>query len=184
MIEEENVGWIDLPERNFEMPNEFKERPYIRVYLASALTGRDQEEKDFDDKVRAAIRDVFSKATCQKVPYMVKYQVYDPEEYTAPGSHHTPEEVYHIDFTELVGSDFALFYVNAASLGMGIERQIAGMGGISSAWICSEAKEVSRMFQGSFGGSMFTVKFVSIEELSLKLQTKFRNMDLNCSIKH
>jgi len=159
---------LDFPGRNPELPQEFSEKPYIKVYIASALTGR-EDDRDYDDRVRASIRDVFSKAAYQKVPYLIKYQAYDPAEHTSPGSSHQPEEVYHIDFKQLIGSDFALFYVNAASLGVGIERQIAGMGGVPAAWISREVEEVSRMFQGSFGGSLFKVKFCSLEELKLKL---------------
>jgi hypothetical protein len=167
----ENKFELDLPGSYPEIPLEFRCKPYIRVYLGRALTGR-EVDKDFDDKVCGAIKYVFSKVTLYIVPYIFEYEVYDPAEFTAPGSFHKPEQVYHIDFVELVRSDFALFYVNAASLGVGIERQISGMGGIPTAWISREVEEVSRMFQGSFGGSLFVVKFCSIDELKLKLASE------------
>lgn len=168
MSETEYVGRIDLPGTNSMLPEEFKDRPYIRVYLASALTGR-EEEKGSDNEVRGAICEVLSKASVQGEAYVIRYEVYNPAEHTSPGTTHPCEEVYLIDFKELVASDFALFYLNAGSLGMGIERQIAAMGGMPAAWICPKKEQVSRMFQGAFGGSLFSVEFDVVDELSLKL---------------
>lgn len=168
MSETEDVFQVDLPKPGSQMPEEFKDRPYIRVYLASALTGRD-EEKCFDDEVRRAICEVLSKSSIRGEAYVIKYEVYNPAEHTSPGSPHCCEEVYHLDFKELVSSDLALFYVNAGSLGMGIERQISSIGGIPAGCICTKKEEVSRMFQGVFGGSLFNINFDVVEELKLKL---------------
>ena len=134
MSEIEDVFQVDLPKPGSQMPEEFKDRPYIRVYLASALTGRD-EEKGFDDEVRGAICEALSKSSVRCEANVIKYEVYNPAEHTSPGSRHRCEEVYHIDFKELVDSDLVLFYVNAGSLGMGIERQIAATGGVPAGWI-------------------------------------------------
>lgn len=136
--------------------------------MASALTGRESEKK-FDDEVRAAICEVFSKASVRGEGYVIRYQVYNPAEHTAPGSSHRCEEVYHIDFRALVESDFAMFYLNNGSLGVGMERQIAAIGGVPAGWICHKEKQVSRMFQGAFGGSLFHVEFQVVEELKRKL---------------
>ena len=168
MSDVEKIGPIDMPKPNSEMPNEFKERQYIRIYIASALTGR-QEEKDIDKNVREAIREVFLKASCQVGPYVIKYKVYDPAEHTFPGSSHRSEEVYHIDYKELVGSDLAIFYINATSFGVGMERQIAATGSVPAVWICQDGNEISRMFRGVFGVSLFAVQFTCEEEMKLKL---------------
>jgi hypothetical protein len=168
MIEGEYVGEVDVPGRGSKMPDEFKDKPHIRVYLASALTERDSA-KEFDDEVRTAICDVFSKASVQSDGYVIKYDVYNPAEHTAPGSYHRCEEVFHIDFKELVRSDFAMFYLNDGSLGVGMERLIAAIGGVPAGWICQKEKKVSRMFQGVFGGSLFHVEFEVVEELKGKL---------------
>ena len=159
---------LDLTGSDPELPQEFCDKQYIRVYLASALTGR-EVDRDFDDRVRGAIKEVLSKVTLHRVPYLFKYQVYDPAEFTSPGSTHEPKEVYYIDFKELVSSDFALFYLNAASLGMGIERQVAAMASIPSSRINRKESEVSRMFQGAFGDSLFKLEFDAIDELTFKL---------------
>ena len=111
---DEHSFTLDLAARGWQVPPEFIERPYLKVYLASALTGR-EEQKKLDDDTRAAIRDVFSRATCLPLPYCLRYEVYDPAEHTFPGTAHCCEEVYHTDFKELVDSDLALFFLNSSS---------------------------------------------------------------------
>lgn len=168
-VEEKFV--LDLPPQKFETPEEFEEQKYIKVYLASALTGR-KEQEAFDNKIREAIIEVFSKVTVLKLPYLLQFKVYNPADHTSPGSTHSSEEIYHIDFQELVRSDFALFYVNAPSLGVGIERQIAAFASVPSSVVRQDIQEISRMFQGTFGGSLFNIKFASQEELKIKLSNE------------
>jgi len=160
---------VDLPNDNSELPDEFKDKPYITVYLASALTGRNEEEQELDDKVRQVICDALSKATIRKELCVLKYNVYNPADHTRPGTVHKAEEVYYIDFKALVESDIALFYVNAPSLGVGIERQIAATAAVPSATVHEENTAISRMFKGAFSGNIFTITFTSLEELQLKI---------------
>ncbi len=163
---------------NSQLPNEFRDRSYIRVYLASALTGR-EEDKELDDIVRSAIKEVFSSAELQKIPFLLKYQVYDPAEHTQPGSSHSAEEVYRIDFKELVDSDMAFFYVNAPSLGVGIERQIAASGNVIAGIAHQSNEKISRMFNGVFSGSLFNITFETVEELKHKLSHEIAKLGTN-----
>jgi len=167
-MDADEIFELDLPPRQPEPPTEFKENPCIKVYLASALTGREGQDGS-DGRIRKIIREVFEKAECLTPPYHVRYIVYDPADVTRPGTRHRPEEVYHIDFKKLVESDFALFFLNSPSYGVGVERQIAAIASVPVAWQCPDGNDVSRMFEGTFGESLFSITFRSEEELKLKL---------------
>lgn len=164
MSETEYVGPIDLPERNFEMPEEFNEDPFIRVYLASALTGR-EEHKKCDDKIRSVITEVLEKSRYNSL----RYKIYNPERFTGTDSPHSSEEVYRIDFEKVIEADLVVFYLNAPSWGVGYEGQIAAGATVPKILVYPKLQKVSRMVLGDFNPVLFAVEFDSEADLAPRL---------------
>jgi len=167
MSEAENIGPIDLPEENFDMPTEFKQDPFIRVYLASGLTGREIHKK-LDDRIRSVITEVLEKSRYNGL----QYKVYDPERYTGTGSPHSSKEVYRIDFEKVVEADLVIFYLNAPSWGVGYEGQIAAGATIPKILVYPESQKVSRMVLGDFNPVLFSVEFKSEADLAPRFSHK------------
>ena len=163
----EKIGPIDLPKENFEMPEEFKQDPYIRVYLASGLTGREDHKKG-DNRIRSVITEVVEKSRYNGF----QYKVYDPERYTGIDSPHSSEEVYRIDFEKVVEADIVIFYLNAPSWGVGYEGQIAAGATIPKILVYPKSQNVSRMVLGDFNPVLFSVEFESEADLAPRFSHK------------
>lgn len=83
---------------------------YIAVPLTKTLPG--DPHRSLADAVEAAIRDCGME--CQ-----------NPARVTPPGSHHSPAEIYALNYSAVTRSDVILFIRIAPSVGMGEEAQVA-----------------------------------------------------------
>lgn len=165
MDKDEDTFEVDLPDDNFELPDEFRDAERFKVYLASALTGIEKTKSEYDAKIRSVISEALTKSRyCG-----LGYDVYDPGENTPPGSMHSAEQVYVRDFEKTIESDLVVFYLNRGSLGMGEEAQIAAGATIPKVVIYKQGENVSRMFDGIFNPTLFTVAFSSVGDLEQQL---------------
>src|SRR5690349_21767318 len=93
----------------------------LRVYAAGSLTNNSCSVNQECVDVRKIIKRVLERYDYEGV----NFRVYDPGENTSPGSEHSPDEVYRINYEQCVSADLLIFHVNVPSLGVGCEAQIA-----------------------------------------------------------
>lgn len=120
--------------------------PIIRVYLAGPLTCVNES----DSQDCTAIRKITKWVLGSYDHRGIRFDVYDPADVTQPGSNHTAEQVYEVDYRNVVDADLVIFHVNKPSLGVGEESQIAATSLVPRVTIKKRGVEVSRMFDGSF----------------------------------
>ena len=119
----------------------FNQMPKIKIYLAGPLTGYDDDTIIRECReIRASIKEILAKFKNKESVY---FEIYDPGEKTAPGSGHSPDEVYEIDQAHTTNADLVIFHINVPSLGVGIEAQIAADVTIPRVIISRNGVEVS-----------------------------------------
>src|SRR5882724_4741821 len=93
----------------------------INVYLAGSLTNNDPAIAQDCVMLRQIVKRVL-----HAYDFLgVRFSVYDPADFTSPGSIHSEEEVYGLDHERTALADLVIFHVIAPSLGVGCETQIA-----------------------------------------------------------
>jgi hypothetical protein len=120
--------------------------PIIRVYLAGPLTCVNEIDTQDCNAIRKITKQVLGSYDHQGV----RFKVYDPADVTQPGSNHTAEQVYEVDYRNVVDADLVIFHVNRPSLGVGEESQIAATSLVPRVTIKKRGVDVSRMFDGTF----------------------------------
>ncbi len=139
--------------------------PVIEVYLAGPMTNNDLELQAHCDRVREIV-----KRLLHAYDYLgLRFQVYDPADVTQPGSSHTDEEVYVMDHDRTMSADLVIFHVNAPSLGVGSESQIAADATVPRVTISKTGVPVSRMFRGIFSPSIVDISYADCADLELQL---------------
>jgi hypothetical protein len=120
--------------------------PIIQVYLAGPLTCVDPSDGQDCDAIRKITKHVLGSYDYRGL----RFRVYDPADVTQPGSQHTPEQVYEVDYRNVVDADLVIFHVNVPSLGVGEESQIAAASMVPRVTVRKRGAKVSRMFDGTF----------------------------------
>ena len=92
---------------------ELLQGPNPRVYIGCSLTSEDQSGS------RAEVLGIAHELFAAK-----GFEVYNPSQFTNPGSPHRPPEVYAIDYLNVVDCDLVFFIRSQPSLGLGMEAQI------------------------------------------------------------
>ncbi len=72
--------------------------PRIRIYAAGPLTNIDEDATNDCLAVRGILKRVFAAYEYQGI----RFEVYDPGDVTQPGSQHTAEEVYELNYEQSV----------------------------------------------------------------------------------
>lgn len=139
-------------------------RPVLQVYLAGPLTGVDLALSAENNEARRVLAAEFSAFAD------VRFDVYDPAEYTAPGTRHTPEQVYCIDHKRTSEADLVVFLAVAASCGMGAECQIAGDATVPRIVILKTGVDASRMLIGSPARTIATITFSDGDDLRRRIR--------------
>jgi len=134
----------------------------LRMYIASPLTNEDDNERRLNAEIRRE-----AKRICRAY-----FTVYDPADYTAPGSDHSAEEVFIEDHTRTRTADVVLFHVNSPSLGVGIESQIAAEATIPRIIAYQAKTRVSRMFRGLFSPVIADIAYVDAADFARQLQER------------
>jgi len=159
------IHWDDPPAGPIVLAHERFDPPFFNIYLASALTGRTEEELRHDADTRAVITDVL-----EHYDYLGLFcQVYDPAKSSAPGSGHSSEEVYMLDHGQTASADLVVFFLNSPSLGVGLEAQIAADASTPRIIIRPHGECVSRMFLGAFNPTLADIEFENMQDLRKKL---------------
>ncbi len=139
--------------------------PRIRIYAAGPLTNIG-EDTSFDcTTVRGILKRVFAAYDYQGI----RFDVYDPGDVTQPGSQHTAEEVYELNYEQSVLADLVVFHVNVPSLGVGCEAQISADATVPRVTLAKADIPVSRMFEGMFSATIATLEYVNHADLELQL---------------
>ena len=99
----------------------------------------------------------------------VGFQVYDPGDVTQPGSNHTPDEVYELNYEQCVLADLVAFHVNVPSLGVGCEAQISADATVPRVTVAKTCVPVSRMFDGIFSTAIASIQYENSSDLELQL---------------
>jgi transcriptional regulator with XRE-family HTH domain len=121
----------------------------MRVYLAGPLTANDATQNELCRRIRMGAERVLR----------TRFTVYDPAEMTPPGTDHTADEVFNADHTRTSTADLVFFHVNAPSLGVGIESQIAAEATIPRVIAHPRGVKVSRMFDGVFNPTVARIEY-------------------------
>lgn len=142
--------------------------PIPSVYLASPLTGVSSEGRLRDTSFRRAIKTLLEANT------ILPMVVYDPADFTAPGSSHTPEEVFQTDQSRVVRSDLLMVLRTAPSDGVGIEIAIAGNAGVPIVLLEFSEIPVSRMTLGAPSRRLARIPFSNENDLIAGLRAELR----------
>ena len=146
--------------------------PKVEIYLAGAQTNNDQSVQVECDVVRAAV-----KSALHGYDYLgVEFNVYDPADYTSPGSAHSSQQVYTIDHKCTVCSDLVIFHVNAPSLGVGIEAQLSAMATTPRIIISKGTVPTSRMFAGMFCSTIAEIQYSHVSEVIGELHRRLQDI--------
>jgi transcriptional regulator with XRE-family HTH domain len=131
----------------------------MRAYLAGPLTACDPAQAEICRKVRTRAGRVLR----------TRFTVYDPAEMTPPGTDHTPDQVFNADHTRTSTADLVFFHVNAPSLGVGIESQIAAEATIPRVIAKPKGLKISRMFDGVFNPTIARIEYVDPDDFEQQL---------------
>ncbi len=137
----------------------------INIYAAAPLTNNDDIVEAQCLQFREILKRVFE-------PYDfegISFRVYDPAEETRPGSLHSADDVYAINYEQCVKSDVIVYHVTAPSLGVGCESQIAADATVPRVVVAKADASVSRMFEGVFSSTIQTIQFANEHDLELQL---------------
>ncbi|MBB3205519.1 transcriptional regulator with XRE-family HTH domain [Rhodopirellula rubra] len=150
---------------NKTMSEELPGEPVIRIYAAGPLTNNDETANGECDEVRSILQRVFA-----DYDYLgVQFEIYHPGEVTMPGSNHSAENVYVINYEQCVLADLVVFNVTQPSLGVGCESQIAADATVPRVVLAKIGSKVSRMFEGEFSTTLATIKYENRQDLELQL---------------
>jgi hypothetical protein len=139
----------------------------LSVYLAGPLTNSDQVLAAECVAVRRIVRDLLQCYDYNRV----SAEIYDPADVTHPGSKDTAEEVYEKDHDRTMSADLVIFHVNAASLGVGIESQIAADATVPRVTLCKCGCPVSRMYTGLFSPAIVAIEYRNLQDLEMQLSS-------------
>ena len=139
--------------------------PELRVYAAGALTNVDQDVNRDCLEIRAIVKRVLESYDFQGIGF----RVYDPGDITQPGSNHTAEEVYELNYLQSILADLVIFHVNVPSLGVGCEAQIAADATVPRITLAKKSVAVSRMFAGIFSATLASIEYDSYADAELQL---------------
>jgi len=137
----------------------------INIYAAGPLTNNDRAVETECCQFRSIVKRVFE-------PYDyegISFRVYDPAEQTRPGSLHTADDVYAINYEQCVRADLIVYHVTTPSLGVGCESQIAADATVPRVVVARADAPVSRMFEGVFSTTIQTIRFQNEHDLELQL---------------
>ena len=138
--------------------------PILNVYLAGPLTNNDK----CTDCCREVQRllNVFSVLMSTTV---FTSNVYDPGDFTSPGTDHTAEDVYELDHERTMTADLVVFHVNVPSLGVGCECQIAADTCSPKVVIAKHGAPLSRMFIGVYSETLATIEYQQARDVESEL---------------
>ncbi|REJ92517.1 MAG: hypothetical protein DWQ34_12920 [Planctomycetota bacterium] len=131
----------------------------IRGYLANALTHVPSRIARRAESAQRTIKEQFQR--CRHA----LFRIYDPRDFTSPGSSHSESEVYLINYHETVTSDFIILHLFAASTGLGVEAQLAAEASVPRIIIHKSDFEVSRMLLGIPTRTIATISYGNVREL-------------------
>src|ERR1700733_14028875 len=140
-----------------------QQRP-VYVYLASPLTSQSGRRQAQNRRARLAIKQELS--DCPNA----FFEVYDPADHTQPGSAHSADEVYRIDYCRTITADLLILHVNAASIGLGIEAQLGTDAGVPRVIVSPMSMKISRMLLGIPAKGLGLLEYRDISDLKLKLR--------------
>lgn len=135
----------------------------IHGYIATALTGLEQDTKDAIDFAASKIAEV-----CKEY----EIYVYQPRKVTDPLMNKDVEAavVYRLDRKRVVSADILFLLANKPSFGVGQEIEIAGALGKPTILISREGTRISRMVTGGFANIIDEISYRSPEDLERKLR--------------
>jgi transcriptional regulator with XRE-family HTH domain len=147
--------------------------PRVDVYLAGPLTNNDNPTIQAEcDAVRSGVKRVLH---CYN--YLgVEFNIYDPADFTPPGTVHSAEEVYAIDHRWTVRSDLVIFHINTPSLGVGIEAQLSALATTPRVIISKGEVPTSRMFQGMFCSTIAEIRYQYASEVADSLRDQLQDI--------
>ena len=130
------------------------------AYLAGPLTGVSSDDQALCRAIRTSSRTVLS----------ARFRVYDPADYTAPGSSHTADDVFAKDHARTTTSDLVFFHLISPSLGVGIESQLAADATIPRVVAYPKGRQVSRMFEGLFNPTVARIEYLDANDFEQQLR--------------
>jgi len=139
--------------------------PVLNVYLAGPLTNNDK----CVDCLCREVREIVKRLLGSYEYNGVRFHVYDPGDITSPGTAHTPEEVYELDHERTMTADLVVFHVNAPSLGVGCECQIAADTCSPKVVIARNGTPLSRMFTGVHSETLATIEYEQPRDVEMQL---------------
>ena len=131
----------------------------LAAYVAGPLTAISPEDEPVCRQVRAIARRVLS----------AKFNVYDPADFTAPGTHHSSDEVFSEDHSRTSNADLVFFHVPSPSIGIGIESQIAAEATVPRVIARPKGRPLSRMFEGVFNPTLVDIEYDSVTDFDAQL---------------
>ena len=140
-----------------------EEPPPLKGYIATALTGLSDVERD----------EMFAVSnTIAEVSKNYGLYVYQPRKATDPVVHKDVKaaSVYKLDRKRVLTADLLLVVVNRPSIGVGQELEIAGSYGIPTLLISAEGVVVSRMVLGAPTNFVGHLVYESLADLETKLR--------------
>lgn len=156
-----NVQWPFNARRHEQLLGEKR----FNIYAAGPLTNNDQAVECECDRFRNILKKVFESYDFEGV----SFRIYDPAEQTRPGSIHSADDVYAINYEQCVMADLIIYHVTTPSLGVGCESQIAANATVPRVVVARSGASVSRMFEGVFSTTIQTIRFQNEHDLELQL---------------
>ena len=151
MNDEQNVIELD--------PLEHLLNRRMLAYLAGPLTGVSIEHEAECRKIRTIAKRILS----------ARFRVYDPADHTSPGTVHDAQDVFETDHTQIADADLVFCHVNAPSLGVGIEAQIAAEATIPRVIAYPSGRPISRMFEGLFNPTIARIEYADTSDFDVQL---------------
>lgn len=135
----------------------------LAAYLAGPMTGLHPDAEFAARQIRAISRRVLA----------ARFNVYDPAEFTAPGSRHTCDDVFLTDHSRVRNSDLVFFHLLSPSLGVGIEAQIAAESTLPRIVAYPSGCSISRMFKGIFCPTIAEIEYSDVGDFESRLSAAF-----------
>lgn len=143
-------------------------RPPLDAYLACALTGLNEEQRQLVFQLSDAVATVCAE---------LDIDLYEPRKQTDPVHHASvpDSDVFHIDRERVLGSDLLVFLSHYPSTGAGEELDFAFSAMVPIVVITHSSSRVSRMVTG-IPGVVVTVAYQEPEELRTRLRETLLQM--------
>lgn len=148
-------------------------RPIHRVYLASPLTDVPKRVQRLTARAREAIKDCFIQSR------YADYSVYDPFNHTRPGSKHSPDEIFAINFFEIATADLVVLCRTAPADGVGIEYNVALNYKVPTLIIHPKERRLSRLLLAEPGIHIPPIAFDGIPDLRQDLNARMQEIALD-----